>query len=131
MQVREQHNLTIRRHTKGRIPTLPFVAIKEAILGKKYELSLLFPTLAHSKELHKTWKKKSGPVDVLAFALEKNEGEIVITLLKARSEASKYAHSYQQHLVYLFIHACLHLKGMGHGDKMEKQERRFMKKFAN
>jgi rRNA maturation RNase YbeY len=130
MVVREHHNLTIRRQTKGRIPNLPFVAVKEAILGVDYQLSLVFPDLASSRELHTTWKQKSDPVNVLAFPLDENEGEIIITLSKARSEAHKYGHSYHQHITYLFIHACLHLKGMEHGDKMEACEQEWMNTFA-
>jgi probable rRNA maturation factor len=130
MIVREEHNLTIRRVTKGGIPNLPFVAVKEAILGKRYELSLTFPSLEESQELHKKWKKKNDPVNVLAFPLDDSEGEIFITLSKARTEASKYGRTYREHLLFLFIHACLHLKGYNHGDIMERRESHYMKKFT-
>ena len=130
MTVREEHNLTIRRDTKGGIPNLPFVAAKEAILGKSYELSLNFPTLARSRELHKQWKNKKDPVNVLAFPLDAHEGEIILTLTKARTEAKNFGHSYHEHIIFLFIHACLHLKGYDHGDTMEEQELRFMKRFT-
>lgn len=129
MMVREEHNLMIRRYTKGGIPHLPFLAAKEAILGKRYELSLTFPTLADSIALHKRWKQKKGPVDVLAFPLDENEGEIIITLSKARIEAQNYHHTYHEHVIFLFIHACLHLKGYEHSDTMEEQEQFFMKKM--
>lgn len=129
MQVCEEHNLTIQRMSKGRIPNLPFISVKEAILGKRYELSLVFPTLEHSKNLHKTWKDKNDPVNVLAFPLDQDEGEIVITLFQARKEAKKYDHSYLEHVLFLFIHACLHLKGYEHGATMEKYEERYLKKF--
>lgn len=129
MTVSEHNNLTIRRHTKGGIPTLPFVAVKDAILGKKYDLSLTFPTLEVSRELHVTWKNKENPVDVLAFPLDEHEGEIIITLAMARKEASKFGHTYLQHVLFLFIHACLHLKGFEHGDIMEKHEQKYLKKF--
>jgi len=129
MTVREYHNLTIRRHTKGGIPTLPFVEVKEAILGKTYELSLSFPNLQTARELHVTWKNKEAPVDVLAFPLDDTEGEIILTLAMARQQASNYGHTYLQHVIFLFIHACLHLKGFDHGDTMEKQEQKYLKKF--
>lgn len=129
MTVSEHKNLTIRRYTKGGIPTLPFVAVKDAILGKKYELSLTFPTLETSRELHVTWKNKKDPVDVLAFPLDEHEGEIIITLAMARKEAPKYNHSYLEHVLFLFIHACLHLKGFEHGDIMEEYEQKYLKKF--
>ncbi len=127
----EHHNLTIARLTKGGIPNLPFVAIKEAILGKDYELSLVFPDQATSIELHKQWKKKPSPVNILSFPLDENSGEIILTLSQARTEAKKYNQSYHEHLVFLIIHGCLHLKGMTHGAKMEKQERIFYQKFVS
>lgn len=128
MEIKELNNFTITRMTKGRIPDLPFLAVKNAILGKEYILSLTFPTIEDSIELHKEWKKKDDPVNVLAFPLEDNEGEIIITLSKARSEAKNFDHSYHKHVIFLFIHACLHLKGMEHGDKMEEQERYHLSK---
>ncbi len=123
MEIVEFKNFSIKRQTKGRIPTLPFVSIKEEILGKDYDLSLFFPNQKISKELHRSWKKKSGPVDILSFPLDKNSGEIILTLNKARLEAKKYQHSYREHLVFLFIHGCLHLKGMTHGASMNKEEK--------
>ncbi len=130
MTVAEFNNFTIQRQTKGRIPNLPFVSIKEDILGKKYELSLLFPRDKISKELHTTWKKKPDPVNVLSFPLDIDEGEIILTLNKARKEAKKYGHTYHNHVIFLFIHGCLHLKGMTHGAKMEKEEQRFYRKYS-
>jgi rRNA maturation RNase YbeY len=129
MSIAEYHNLTIIRQTKGGIPILPFVDIKNAILGIDYDLSLVFPTLQHSTELHLQWKKKPGPVNILSFPLDDSSGEIILTLSQARTEAKKYNRSYYNHLVFLFIHGCLHLKGMTHGAKMEKQERFYCEQF--
>lgn len=129
MIIAEYTNLTVVRETKGEIPSLPFVQVKEAILGRSYELSLVFPTIENSKKLHKTWKKKSGPVNTLAFPLAPKEGEIIITLSQARKEAKKYGRSYHNHLLFLFIHSCLHLKGMTHGARMEQHERLWYEQY--
>lgn len=131
MSIAEYNNLTIIRHTKGGIPILPFVQMKNDILGAEYDLSLVFPTIENSKLLHQKWKKKSDPVNILSFPLDEDSGEIILTLSKARSEAPKYGRSYHNHLVFLFIHGCLHLKGMTHGGKMEKEERFFYEKFSS
>ncbi len=122
-------NLTIFRATKGRIPNLPFSQVKNDILGKDYELSLVFPTLEVSKILHTEWKGKSDPVNVLSFPLDENEGEIFITLAKARIEAKEFGMSYREYLLFLFIHGCLHLKGMDHGAIMEERERYYLEKY--
>ena len=130
MKYVEYHNLSIIRQTKGEIPHLPFLKIKESILGKEYELSVLFPNIKLAEELHVKWKKKEGPVNILSFPLDKKSGEIIMTLEQARREAKKFNHSYKNHIIFLFIHGCLHLKGMAHGAKMEKEERFFYKKFS-
>ncbi len=130
MQYQEYKNLAITRQTDGDIPHIPFLKIKEAILGKEYELSLLFPKQKLAEELHIQWKKKSGPVNILSFPLDEHSGEIILTLNQARKEAKKFERNYRNHLIFLFIHGCLHLKGMTHGAKMEKEEHFFYKKFS-
>ena len=129
METAEYENFTIIRHSKGRIPILPFLNIKEAILGKKYELSLVFPLSNESKKLHLQWKNKLGPVNTLSFPYDKDSGEIIITLSQARIEAKNYNRKYSEHLIFLFIHSCLHLKGFDHGDNMEEREKYFMNQF--
>lgn len=130
MQTIEYDNCMVTRETKGGIPLLPFVEIKNAILGADYELSIVFPTLEESIFLHQEWKNKPGPVNILSFPLDEHTGEIIITLAKARSEAPTYGRSYHNHLIFLLIHGCLHLKGMTHGAKMEQQERLQYQQFA-
>jgi probable rRNA maturation factor len=122
-------NFSITRQTKGGIPTLPFVEVKNEIMGEDYELSLFFPNIKYATELHMKWKKKPGPANILSFPLDDAEGEIFLSLSQARKEAPKYGRSYKQHLLFLFIHGCLHLKGMTHGAKMEQQERFWYDKF--
>jgi len=126
----EYKNFSITRQTKGGIPNLPFVDVKNEILGKKYELSLIFPTLDLAEELHIQWKKKAGPVNILSFPLDTDSGEIFLTLAQARTEAKKFNRSYREHTLFLFIHGCLHLKGMIHGHAMEKDENKFYAKYT-
>jgi probable rRNA maturation factor len=124
------NNISIQRMTAGPVPSVPFVAIKNAVLGKKYELSVLFPDTKTSKKLHKQWKQKSTPVNVLSFPLDETSGEIIITLGVARKEAKKFDLSYQDYITFLFIHGLVHLKGFDHGDEMEAVEQGFRKKFG-
>ena len=48
---------TITNKTKGKLPSLPFVSIKNTILGEKYELSISFISTAKQKEINSTYKK--------------------------------------------------------------------------
>ena len=124
-----RRGLSIVRKTKGRIPDLPFSEIKEDILGREYELSLVFPTLDESEKLHLQWKGEAGPVNILSFPLDEREGEIFITLAKARTEAKEFGMKYREYLAFLFIHGWLHLKGMDHGAMMEREERYYFEKY--
>ena len=125
----EFKNLSIYRKTSGEIPKLAFLGVKEAILGKTYELSLVFPDNKEAAQLHREWKKKRGPANVLSFPLSDGSGEMFISLSQARKEAHKHGHGYQKHVLYLFIHGCLHLKGFDHGEKMESLEKKYLNKF--
>lgn len=58
--------------------------------------------------------------NVLAFPLSPTSGEILICKQKAKPFT----------VPYLFIHGCLHLKGLVHGATMEREERRFLKRFG-
>ncbi len=123
-------NLTITRETTGKLPRLPFLRIKNKILGESYELSLVFVTRERAINLHKEWKSKNDPVNILSFPLSRQEGEIIISLEKARHECKKFERSYQNYLVFLFIHGCVHLKGYTHGSKMESLEKKYRTEFG-
>ena len=128
--MQSETNFSIIRETKGKLPRLPFADIKNKILGKNYSLSLAFVGRNRATELHKQFKKKNDPVNILSFPLSKNEGEIIISLEKARRECKNFDRDYENYLAFLFIHGCVHLKGFVHGDNMEKEEVKFRKQFG-
>lgn len=121
--------VSIRNTTKGKLPRLPFVEIKEEILGKKYELSIVFCGNALSQKLNRIYRGKNKPTNVLSFPLEKTSGEIVIDLKKAKVESSIFGEKFQNFVGYLFIHGLLHLKGLSHGRTMEAKEQKIRKMF--
>jgi probable rRNA maturation factor len=106
-----------------------FSEIKERILGPKYELSFSFVTPDKIKKLNNQYRNKNKPTDVLAFPLSKAEGEIVICKKEAAKKAKLFSRPASKYTTFLFIHACLHLKGMLHGSKMEKEEAKYEKLF--
>jgi len=124
-----KNNLSIIRKTNGKLPRLPFARIKNKILGKDYALSIVFPTLKKSIQLHKKWKHKNTPVNILSFPLDTKEGEIFISLSACRHEAKKYNRTYQQHLACLFMHGVAHLSGHTHGHVMDTFEKKMQKLF--
>jgi len=106
-----------------------FEIIKKAVLGNKYELSLVFTTPQKIKLLNKIYRNINKPTDILSFPLSKTSGEIFICKSEAKKEMLKFGRSYKNFLTFLFIHGCVHLKGFNHGEKMEKIEAKFRKKF--
>jgi probable rRNA maturation factor len=110
-------------------PTHQYEMMKNTVLGKKYMLSLAFVTPKKAQELNVTYRKKKYIPNVLAFPLSEDTGEIYIALSVAQKEAKKFSMTYEGYVGYLFVHALLHLKGLDHGEPMEKEEVRLKKRF--
>jgi rRNA maturation RNase YbeY len=130
MNVAQYDNCTVTRQTPGAIPVLPYSEIVQKILGKKYDLSLVYTNTATATHLNESYKHHSGPANILSFPLTTTEGEIFITLARARSDAKKFEQSYQHHLLFLIIHGALHLAGHVHGNTMEQLEKKWMSYFV-
>lgn len=128
MSIQEYKNLTVIR--KGAdAPVLPYQKIKETLLGKTFELTVIFCTPTESQERNNTYRQKDYPTNILSFPLSESEGEIYICLSIARKDAKKFDMSYEKFLHLLFIHGCLHLKGHDHGDEMDGLEDKHLNKF--
>lgn len=123
-------NLSTKNMTKGTPPRVPFVAIKNKILGKDYNLSLVFATKSLSHKLNLQHRGKDKPTNILSFPLEKKSGEIFLELGQCRKDAPNFDMNYTKFVKFLFIHGCLHLKGMQHSSTMERQEQKFLKIFS-
>ncbi|MDQ2932823.1 MAG: rRNA maturation RNase YbeY [bacterium] len=122
-------NFTLINETKAQIPKIDFVSIKDATLGKKYTLNLIFTTPARIKKLNTIYRNKEHATDILSFPISKTEGEMYISQKESRIEAKKFERTYENFLAFLFIHGCTHLKGYDHGDIMEGIEIKLRNKF--
>ena len=111
-------------------PKLPFLDMKTAILGSRYDLSLSFVGEVRARSLNEQYRGKSYTPDILSFPLTTSHGEIVLCMPRIRAVAPRYSHSVKTHVGFLFIHGLLHLKGYVHGDTMERAERRYCNRFA-
>lgn len=108
---------------------IPFEAIKNDVLGAKYQLSLALIGEKRAQAINRQSRQKEYAPNVLSFPLDKNSGEIYLTPMVAKKEAKSFEHSEREHLVFLYIHGLLHLKGYDHGPKMESLEQKFLKKY--
>jgi rRNA maturation RNase YbeY len=123
--------ISVSNTTKSNPPVrgLLFVDMANTILGKSYELSLVFAGDTLARRLNRERRDKTYIPNILSFTLSDSEGEIFINLNKCKKEASKFGYSYKDYIIFLFIHGCCHLKGHDHSDAMENMEKKFRRKF--
>lgn len=122
--------LSIAYRTKDKLPRLPFLRIKNALLGPRYELSVACVPSSLSRKLNRIHRGKNTPTNVLSFPLSKQSGEIIFDLKQAAHDAPLFGVSARAFIGRLFIHGCLHLKGMKHGSTMERKEREYCGRFG-
>jgi probable rRNA maturation factor len=103
--------------------------MKDAIMGKRYEATLTFIGETRARSLNQAYRQKDYVPNVLSFPLTDSVGEVYISPAVAKREAKKFNLSVDGYIAFLFIHGLLHLKGLDHGDTMEKQERKYLKQF--
>lgn len=120
----------IENETNFKYPVIPYQKIKERCLEKDYILSLIFVTKERIKKLNLIYRNKDKSTDILSFPIEDNEGEIYISLEDAKEEAKKFDRNFKNFIAFLFIHGCIHLKGLDHGSTMENIESKIREEFC-
>jgi len=93
---------------------------------KDAELSYIFCNDNFLSKLKKKFFKKNHFTDVIAFRLnsyeeKRLEGEIYISLPRAKENAKIYEEPYEKEVARLIIHGCLHLLGYQDETKNQKQ----------
>ncbi len=122
------NNISITTNkTKGKLPSLSFVTIKNKILGEKYDLSIVFLSPYKQKKINRNYRGINKTTNILSFPLSKNKGEITFDLEKVKKEAHLFKMTCPRFLIYLLIHGCLHLKGFEHSSTMKKEEKKFLR----
>jgi rRNA maturation RNase YbeY len=127
-----QEEFAIRNMTKQATPSEAgslFHAIKDDILGTRYRLSIVFVGDTLSRRLNRDHRGKDKPANILSFSLNNKAGEIFINLHRGQKDAHRFEKGYNEFVMYLFVHGCLHLKGYDHGPAMEHAENIAMAKF--
>jgi probable rRNA maturation factor len=96
-----------------------------------YSLGLQLCDDASIATLNQTWRHRSGPTDVLAFAAQEESpplpqgegeawlelGDIVISVETAQRQAHDAGHGLAEELLFLASHGLLHLLGWDHPDE--------------
>ncbi len=125
--------LTVVKFKKFQPPRLPYRRAARDVLGKVYELDLIFVTSAAMKNLNKIYRQRNKSSNVLSFALSPASGQLVLDPSLIKKEPRILGETFRKYLWRLFVHGILHLKGYDHerggreGDKMSRAEERLLK----
>ena len=112
-------------------PSSPYVEkiVKETFNFKSilnYDISLVFVSDEYLSDLKKKYFKMNQYTDVIAFRLNEYgtpfvEGEVYISLSRAKENAKIFDEPYSREVSRLIIHGCLHLIGLKDKTHIEKE----------
>lgn len=97
-------------------------------------LSVIFVNNEEIKDINKNYRNIDKETDVISFALEDNNedivgerilGDIFISIPKMKEQAIEYNHSEKRELSFLCCHGLLHLLGYDHVTNKEDEEKMF------
>lgn len=121
-----QSHISVLNNARHATPRVPFSRIKEKILGKTYDLSIVFVSPRDIRKANH-YRGKDASTDILAFPLSKTSGEVLISMSDVKKKAPFFKMTADEYLRYLFIHGFVHLKGHDHGTAMTRLEKRYGK----
>lgn len=116
--------------SKDTFPLERFRAIKDHVLGENYRLSVVSTFPQQIRKYNLMYRDINKATDILSFPLSDTEGEIYLCNEEIIHEAKKFDRSYDNFVLFLFIHGCVHLKGYDHGATMEEIEVKVRTKFG-
>ncbi len=111
--------------------------VRSALRGETnhFDLNISWVDNAEAKHLNKQFRQKTYAPNVLTFALDDTEADVVICADVLIKEAKKQRKSVSHHFAHLVIHGALHSVGFDHeiaseAEKMETLEAQILKRFA-
>jgi rRNA maturation RNase YbeY len=120
----------INAHPTTRLRRAPIRSgVEAALRGDRIESAEINVILVGDEELHAMNREHLGHdyrTDVITFPLEKEplEGEIYISVDRAREQAAEYGVGLYDEVRRLAIHGALHLAGYDDGSDTEREEMR-------
>ena len=79
----DSETFSLINRTKGKLPSLPFLDMKNAVLGPEYDLSVVFVGDEESRKINIETRDKGYIPNVLSFPLNDVSGEIFLNPLEA------------------------------------------------
>lgn len=89
---------------------------KKMGIDESKELNILFDNNEKLRQLNFTYRKKNQPTNVLSFyGYDGNIlGDIAISVEKALDESRELSENFDEYILFLVAHGCLHLLGFDH-----------------
>lgn len=119
-------NQTKKRILMGHLKSKVQMLMEKLSFSKDSELFINFVDDKFIKRLNLKFRKINKATDVLSFGQNSKIinnnliGDIIISVETATVNAKKNEHCFYLEIMYLIIHALLHLKGYQHSNKMFK-----------
>lgn len=128
------HTEIVKSEWLTQIDKLLTFAKEQEQIDRDAELSVTFVDKTEIQEINKMYRDKDKVTDVISFALEEDEpeiigldmprvlGDIIICTDVAQEQAASYGHSFERELGFLALHGFLHLLGYDHKDEQDEKE---------
>ncbi len=128
------HTEIVKSEWLTQIDKLLTFAKEQEQIDSEAELSVTFVDKTEIQEINKMYRDKDKVTDVISFALEEDEpeiigldmprvlGDIIICTDVAQEQADSYGHSFERELGFLALHGFLHLLGYDHIDEQDEKE---------
>lgn len=128
------HTEIVKSEWLTQIDKLLTFAKEQEQIDSDAELSVTFVDKTEIQEINKMYRDKDKVTDVISFALEEDEpeiigldmprvlGDIIICTDVAQEQAASYGHSFERELGFLALHGFLHLLGYDHIDEQDEKE---------
>jgi len=94
-----------------------------------FPLTLRIVGIREGRRLNRAFRKKDYATNVLSFPYERS-GDVVLCHPVIVREARAQGKSVRAHYAHLVVHGMLHLRGYGHGKRMENYEIRALRRFG-
>lgn len=115
MRIRVVNNHTgVNIQEKETINLVRFISKDEGLAESAEEINIIFVNDDYLRQLHRDFLNDDSYTDVMSFNLNEDnsiEGEIYISLDRARHYANEFNVSLSSEIARLIIHGILHFKG--------------------